>query len=169
MCHLKRRYLSLAWNLARKNCRINTPAHFPAASARTKERFYVTDLVRVPHERLDQHVPQDHPHLWKQQKCVLPSSINLPFPFTSFDCMQNRGTITRIARGYLVVGEVVYYWSGMEEVDYVLFYQDKSAASLCHQVTAWIPDMFCNFYSTENHKNSTTTKAREYINTYVES
>jgi hypothetical protein len=49
--------------------------------------------------------------------------------------MQIRGNITKIARGYLVVGEVVYYWSGMEEVDYVLFYQDKSAANLCHLVS----------------------------------
>ncbi len=40
----------------------------------------------------------------------------------------------------------------------------KSAASFCHPVAAWFPDMFCNFYFVKNHKiakNSTTTKARQ--------
>jgi len=39
----------------------------------------------------------------------------------------------------------------------------KSAARFCHQVAAWVPDMFCNFYLGKNHKianNSTTTKTR---------
>ncbi len=43
----------------------------------------------------------------------------------------------------------------------------ESAASLCRQVAAWVPDMFCNFYSVKNHKsayNSTITNAREKIN-----
>jgi hypothetical protein len=29
---------------------------------------------------------------------------------------------------------------------------DKSGASFCHQVTALVPDMFCNFYFVINHK-----------------
>jgi hypothetical protein len=39
-----------------------------------------------------------------------------------------------------------------------------SAASLCRQVAAWVPDMFCNFYQVKNPKiakDSTTTKAKE--------
>jgi len=39
-------------------------------------------------------------------------------------------------------------------------------------VAAWFPDMFCNFYLPKNHKiaeNSTTNKAREKINTDLES
>ncbi len=46
----------------------------------------------------------------------------------------------------------------------LLFYQDKSAASLCHHVTEWVTDMLCNFYLDGNHKivkNSETAKARE--------
>jgi hypothetical protein len=42
--------------------------------------------------------------------------------------------------------------------------EGKSAASFCHQVAAWFPDMFRNFYLAKNNKvakNSTTTKARE--------
>jgi hypothetical protein len=42
----------------------------------------------------------------------------------------------------------------------------KLAASFYHQVAAWFPDMFCNFYLVKNNKiakNSTTTKAREKI------
>jgi hypothetical protein len=42
--------------------------------------------------------------------------------------------------------------------------QGKSAASFCHQVAAWFPDIFWNFYCVKNHKiaiNSTTSKARE--------
>jgi hypothetical protein len=48
----------------------------------------------------------------------------------------------------------------------------KSAASFCHQVAAWFPDMFCNFYLVKNReiaKNSTATTAREKISTYLES
>ncbi len=48
----------------------------------------------------------------------------------------------------------------------------ESLASFCHQVAAWFPDMFCNFYLVKNHKtatNSTTTKAREKISTDLES
>jgi hypothetical protein len=29
----------------------------------------------------------------------------------------------------------------------------KSAASFCHQVAAWFPDMFSNLYLVKNHKN----------------
>jgi hypothetical protein len=42
--------------------------------------------------------------------------------------------------------------------------EEKSAASLFHQVASWFPNMFCNFYLLKHHKvakNSTTTKARE--------
>jgi hypothetical protein len=44
----------------------------------------------------------------------------------------------------------------------------KSAASSCHQVAAWDPAMFCDFYLVKNYKiakNSTTTIAREKMNT----
>ncbi len=44
----------------------------------------------------------------------------------------------------------------------------ESAASFCGQVAALLPDMFGSFYLVKNHKhakNSTTTKAREKINT----
>ncbi len=44
--------------------------------------------------------------------------------------------------------------------------QDKSTASLCSQVAAWFPDMFCDFQSIKNHraaKNSSTTEAQEKI------
>ncbi len=27
----------------------------------------------------------------------------------------------------------------------------KSTASFCHQVAAWYPDIFCNFYLLKNH------------------
>jgi hypothetical protein len=39
--------------------------------------------------------------------------------------------------------------------------EGKSAASFCHQVAAWAPDIFCNFYLLKNHKiakNSSTVK-----------
>jgi len=39
-------------------------------------------------------------------------------------------------------------------------------------VSAWLPDMFCNFYLAKHHKipiNSTTTKARENKSTDLES
>ncbi len=46
--------------------------------------------------------------------------------------------------------------------------QAKSAARLCHQVAAGVPDMFCNFYLVKNHKIShnsiITSKAREKNN-----
>jgi hypothetical protein len=50
--------------------------------------------------------------------------------------------------------------------------EGKSAASFCRQAAAWFPDMFGNFYVVKNPeiaKNSTTTKAREKISTYLES
>ncbi len=50
--------------------------------------------------------------------------------------------------------------------------KDKSAASFCYQVAAWVLDMFCNFSIAKNHKivnNSTTTKARGKISPYLES
>jgi hypothetical protein len=49
----------------------------------------------------------------------------------------------------------------------------KSAARVCHQVVAWVPDMFCKFYLGKNHKiakkKPTTTKAREKISADLES
>jgi hypothetical protein len=51
--------------------------------------------------------------------------------------------------------------------------EGKSPASYCHQVAAWVPDIFCSFYFMKNHKiankNSTTTNAREKISTDLES
>jgi hypothetical protein len=50
--------------------------------------------------------------------------------------------------------------------------EGKSAASVCCQVAALVPNMFCNFYLFKNHKianNSATTEARETISTYLES
>ncbi len=51
-------------------------------------------------------------------------------------------------------------------------YWDKSAASFCHQVSAWLPDMFCNLHNKiknhENANNSTITPAREKIRTDLE-
>jgi hypothetical protein len=50
--------------------------------------------------------------------------------------------------------------------------EGKSAASLCHQVAALVPDMFHNFYFVKNHKianNSATTEATEKISAYSES
>ncbi len=40
----------------------------------------------------------------------------------------------------------------------------KSAAKYCHQLAAWVPDMFWNFYLLKSHSianNSATTEARE--------
>jgi hypothetical protein len=51
-------------------------------------------------------------------------------------------------------------------------YEGKSDVSFSHQVAAWFPDMFCNFYLVKNHKvpkNLTATKAREKISSYLES
>ncbi len=50
--------------------------------------------------------------------------------------------------------------------------EGKSAASFSHQVAAFIPDMFWNFYLVKNHKianNSATIEAREKISTCLES
>jgi hypothetical protein len=50
--------------------------------------------------------------------------------------------------------------------------EGKSGAIFCHQVAAWNPNMFSNFYLVKNHniaKNSTTTKARVKISTDLES
>jgi hypothetical protein len=54
---------------------------------------------------------------------------------------------------------IIWNFYSLNEVN-----EEKSAASFYHQVAAWIPDMFCNFYLVKNHKvakNSTTTKARK--------
>jgi hypothetical protein len=50
--------------------------------------------------------------------------------------------------------------------------QDKSAARFCHQVAAWVPDMFCNFYLVKCHKianNSATIEAKEKKISHLES
>ncbi len=50
--------------------------------------------------------------------------------------------------------------------------QDKSAVRFCHQVAAWAPDRFGNFYivkSYRNANNSVTTDARVKISTDLES
>ncbi len=47
------------------------------------------------------------------------------------------------------------------------FYEVKSAAIFCHQVAAWVPDRFSNFYLVKSHKianYSATTEARDKIN-----
>ena len=44
------------------------------------------------------------------------------------------------------------------------FIQDKSAATFCCQVAAWVRDMLRNFYLVKSHNiaiDSTTTEARE--------
>jgi hypothetical protein len=50
--------------------------------------------------------------------------------------------------------------------------EGESATSFCCQVSAWVPDMFCNFYSEKNHKianNSAATEAKEKISTDLKS
>jgi hypothetical protein len=50
--------------------------------------------------------------------------------------------------------------------------EGKSLGSFCHQVAAWLPDMFYNFQLVKNHKiaeNSAITKAREKLSTDLES
>jgi hypothetical protein len=34
--------------------------------------------------------------------------------------------------------------------------EGKSAVSFCHQVAAWVPNMFCNFYFVKRHKSAKT-------------
>jgi hypothetical protein len=49
--------------------------------------------------------------------------------------------------------------------------EGNSAASFCHQLAAWVPDMLCNFYLVKNHKiakNSKTTNARKKMSTDLE-
>ncbi len=44
--------------------------------------------------------------------------------------------------------------------------EDRSAAKFCHQVAAWVPDMFCKFCSVKSHKianKSATIEARVKI------
>jgi hypothetical protein len=51
------------------------------------------------------------------------------------------------------------------------FNEGISAASFCHQVETWFPDMFCSFYLVKHRKidkNSTTTKAREKMKADLE-
>ncbi len=58
-----------------------------------------------------------------------------------------------------------------EIIEYILI-KDKSVASFCHQVAAWVPDLFRNFYLVNNHtneNNSTTTIATEKVTADLES
>jgi len=52
------------------------------------------------------------------------------------------------------------------------YHSDKLVSIYCHQVAAWVPDMFCNIYLVKNHKianNSTNTEASTINNsTYLE-
>jgi hypothetical protein len=53
----------------------------------------------------------------------------------------------------------------LEDNEAMAFYpnKDKSGASFCRQVAAWLPDMFFNLYLVNNHiiyHNSTTTEVR---------
>ncbi len=53
-----------------------------------------------------------------------------------------------------------------------MFSEGKSATIFCHQVAAWVPDMFCIIYLVKSHKianTSATTEAREKISTDLES
>ncbi len=53
---------------------------------------------------------------------------------------------------------------GQRDTNRIASNQDKSAAIFCHQVAAWLPDSFCNFYLVKSHKivnTSATTEARE--------
>ncbi len=50
--------------------------------------------------------------------------------------------------------------------------EGESAASFCRQVTAWVKDMFCNFYIVKIHQivnNSATTETREKLMTDLKS
>jgi hypothetical protein len=51
--------------------------------------------------------------------------------------------------------------------------KNKSAASFCCQVAAWIPDMFCDFYLVKNQKivtnDSTTPEAIDINSAHLES
>jgi hypothetical protein len=52
------------------------------------------------------------------------------------------------------------YYQNYSWVALASYNQNKSAARFCHQVAAWVPDMFCNFYLVKSHKianNSATT------------
>jgi hypothetical protein len=56
--------------------------------------------------------------------------------------------------------------------DSIVINEGKSAAIFYHQVAAWVPDMFCNFYLVKSHKiadNSETIKARDKISKNLES
>ncbi len=39
--------------------------------------------------------------------------------------------------------------------------EDKSTASVCRQVAAWVPVMFCKFYLVINHKIANKPKTAE--------
>ncbi len=55
---------------------------------------------------------------------------------------------------------------------YTIMKLPKSTVSFCHQVAAWVPNMFHDFHLLRNHKiakNPTTAKAREKMSTDLES
>jgi hypothetical protein len=74
--------------------------------------------------------------------------------------------------GSLITHQVSYVKREVEYLASASTNEGKSAATFCHQVVVWFPDMFCNFYLVKSHKtakNSTTTKGREKISIALES
>ncbi len=67
--------------------------------------------------------------------------------------------------------EILSIGKGHKKVYKKLINEGKSAASFCHKVAAWVPDMLSNFYFVKNHQipKTSTTKAREKISTDSES
>jgi hypothetical protein len=69
----------------------------------------------------------------------------------------------------VVYGEWRYAECRYAECRYAECNEEESAASFCLQVSAWVPDMFCNMNFVKNlkiAKNSTTNKAIEQIWNY---
>ncbi len=67
---------------------------------------------------------------------------------------------------------VFLHWCLICAVLFKSDHKDKSGASFCCKMTALVTYIFCKFHILKNHKiakNSTTTEAREYISTYLES
>ncbi len=86
--------------------------------------------------------------------------------------MSSKATLRHLAKSQWVKGHLAKMSVGHNvRASYVAINEGKSVTSFCCQVAAWFPDMFWNFYSVKTHniaKNSTTTKARQKIITYLE-
>ncbi len=103
-----------------------------------------------------------------KHSCLLQSFVNYdrkrfysngPW-FTSFCALKYETTLF----GFALIGPELKHF-------YLCNY-DQSAAIFCHQVAAWVSDMFCNPSLVKNHitaNKSATTDAREKISTYLES